>query len=127
MTRTKKFRLASLITSFISLLLSFGPLAIYSVLAFTSKTASTTDKITLMSMLTVGVILSVVCLINKYTPRCRTWLIMIGLYLCLDKFIGCVMVMAITQCLDELVVRPLAKSLRGRYVINREIDKRTTP
>lgn len=127
MTRTKKFGLASLITGLLSLLLSFGPLITYTVIAFVNKNASTTDKITLMSMLTVGVILSAVCLINKYTPRCRLWLIMIGLYMCLDSFIGCVMVMAITQSVDELIVSPLHKSIRAKYVINKEIDKRTTP
>ena len=124
MTRTKKFKLGALICTLLSIVLSIGPLVVYSVMAFNSAAATTVDKVTLMSMLSVGVILSLVCAINKYTPRCRLWLVLIGLYVCLDSFIGCVLVMAITQCADELVVNPLAKHFRSKYSINKEIDKR---
>jgi hypothetical protein len=99
-------------------------LVVYSAIAFNSAGATTVDKITLMSLLSVGTILSLVCLINKYTPRCRLWLILIGLYVCLDQFIGCVLVMAITQSLDELIICPLSKYYKNTYKINKEIDKR---
>lgn len=124
MTRTKKFKLGAWICTLLSIILSIGPLVVYSVIAFNNAGATTVDKVTLMSMLSIGVILSLVCAINKYTPRCRLWLVLIGLYVCLDSFIGCVLVMAITQCADELVVHPLAKYFRSKYSINREIDKR---
>lgn len=126
MTRTRKFKLTALILTVLSACLSLGPLVVYSVIAFNSAGATTVDKVTLMSMITVGTIMSVVCLINKYTPRCRMWLILIGLYMCLDHFIGVVLVMAITQCVDELVVHPIAKHYRNKYSINKEIDKRIT-
>lgn len=123
-TRTKKFKLGALICTLLSIVLSIGPLVVYSVMAFNSAGATTVDKVTLLSMISVGTILSLVCAINKYTPRCRLWLILIGLYVCLDSFIGCVLVMAITQCADELIVHPLAKYFRSKYSINKEIDKR---
>lgn len=126
MTRTKKFKLAAILLTVLSICLSIGPLVVYSVIAFNSAGATTVDKVTLMSMISIGTILSVVCLINKYTPRCRMWLILIGLYMCLDHFIGVVLVMAITQCVDELIVCPLAKHYRNKYSINKEIDKRIT-
>ena len=124
MTRTKKLGLIGKILTLISLLLSFGPLMVYLVLSYSSAVAEPVGKITLTAMLGVSVILSFVCLINKYTPRCRLWLILIGLYMCLDNFIGCILVLAITQCLDELVVGPLARHYRSLHRINREIDRR---
>ena len=126
MTRTKKFKLAAILLTVLSFCLSVGPLVVYSVIAFNSAGATTVDKVTLMSMISVGVIMSIVCVINKYTPRCRIWLVLIGLYVCLDNFIGVVLVMAITQCVDELIVHPLAKHYRNKYSINKEIDKRLT-
>lgn len=124
MTRTKKFKLSAIILTLLSFVLSFGPLCTYLVLAFNNASATAGDKITLMSLCSVAVILSVVCLVAKYTPRCRLWLVLIGLYLCIDNFMGCILVLAITQCVDELIVCPLAKYYRGKYSINREIDKR---
>lgn len=124
MTRTKKFKLSAIILTILSFVLSFGPLCTYLVLAFNNASATAGDKITLMSLCSVAVILSVVCLVAKYTPRCRLWLVLIGLYLCIDNFMGCILVLAITQCVDELIVCPLAKYYRSKYSINREIDKR---
>lgn len=124
MTRTKKFKIAAILLTVLSICLSIGPLIVYSVIAFNNAGATTVNKVTLMSMISIGTILSLVCAINKYSPRCRLWLIMIGLYVCLDKFIGCVLVMAITQCIDELAIHPLARIARQKYGINREIDKR---
>lgn len=125
MTRTKKLKITGLLLTVLSLLLTFGPLIVYLVLAYGNALAAPVGKITLTAMLGVSVILSFVCLINKYTPRCRLWLILIGLYMCLDNFIGCILVLAITQCLDELVVSPLARHYRSLHRINKEIDRRS--
>ena len=124
MTRTKRMGIAACILTLLSIILSIGPLIVYSVIAFNNAGATTVEKVTLMSLISVGTILSLVCLINKYTPRCRLWLILIGLYVCLDQFIGCVLVMAITQCVDELIICPLSKYYKNKFRINREIDRR---
>lgn len=122
--RTKKMGIASFLLSFLSSALSIGPMIVYSVLSFTKAEASTGEKCMLLSMLCVGTILSLVCIINKYTPRCRIWLVLIGFYVCLDNIMGCILVIAITQILDELVVHPIAKAYRMKYTINKEMDKR---
>ena len=121
--RTKKIALTALILSIISILLSIGPLVFYSAKAFITST-STTNKCILLSMISIGTILSIVCLINKYTPRCRIWLIVIGLYLCLDSILGTILVIAITQVLDELLVAPMARKYREKLHINKEMDIR---
>lgn len=123
-TRTKKMLIAAVILTALSAMLSIGPLIVYAVKSFTENSATTGEKCILMSMICVGVILSLICVINKYTPRCRIWLILIGFYVCLDNIIGCILIIACTQILDELVVHPLARSFRAKYTINKEMDKR---
>ena len=75
-------------------------------------------------MLSISVILSLVCLLNKYTLRSKNWLILLGLYVCMDKVLGCVLILAITQVFDELAVSPLKNHFKRKYQINKEIDKR---
>lgn len=121
--RTKSLWIKAVILTALSVVLSVGPLIVYAVLAFKSN-AGNTEKCLLLSFISFGVILSIVCLINKYTPRCRIWLILLGFYICLDNILGCILVIAVTQILDELSVCPLAKMFRSKYAINKEIDKR---
>ena len=123
-SRTKNLRIKAVVLTILSLILSIGPVAVYSVKAFESANASTTDKCILLSMISIGTILSIICIINKYTPRCRMWLVVIGLYLCLDSILGTVLVIAITQVLDELLVAPMARIFRHKLLNNKEIDKR---
>ena len=122
--RPKQLTVAAWFFTLFSLILTWGPIIIYTVMAYQTASASVTDKVALTSLLSVGVIMSIVCLINKYTLRCRTWLVLIGLWLCLDSVLGCILVIAITQCIDELIVQPIAKSYRNKLTINKEIDKR---
>lgn len=122
--RTRTLKKASILFTILSLVLTWGPIIIYTVMAYKSATASITAKVTLTSLLSIGVILSLVCLINKYTLRSRTYLILIGLWLCLDKILACILVIAITQLVDELITHPLSKYFRNKYIINKEIDKR---
>lgn len=122
--RTKKLRAAAWILTLLSAVLSSGPLILYSAKALVKSNATTTEKCLLLSFISFGVILSLVCVINKYTPRCRIWLILLGFYICLDNILGCILVLGITQILDELLVHPLAKAARQKYSINKELDKR---
>ena len=121
---TKKLKVIALLLTLLSLLLSIGPLILYSTRALTNAQCDASDKCILLSMLSIGTILSLVCIINKYTPRCRIWLVIIGLYLCLDSILGCILVIAITQVIDELIVAPIARRYREKLRINKEIDKR---
>lgn len=124
MTRTNHLRICAHFFSLLSIILTWAPIIIYVTMAYQSVTANVVDKITLTSLLTVGVIMSIVCLMNRYTLRCRTWLVLIGLWLCLDKILGCILVLAITQIVDELIVHPAANYYRHKLSINKEIDRR---
>lgn len=123
MTRIKQTKLLAIIFTIVSFLLTWTPIIVYTCLAYCSKTASTNGKVCLTMFISVAVIMSLVCLLNKYTLRCKNWLLLIGLWMCLDKILGCILVLAITQCVDELIISPLAKHYRNKYSINKEITK----
>lgn len=82
------------------------------------------EKIALVSTVLVVLILSAVSVVNKVALRSRMWILLIGLWMCLDNFITPLLFIAITQILDELVFSPLKAKYKHLYVINREIDKR---
>lgn len=124
MTRTKQLRLGAWFFTILSIALTWGPLITYLAMAYQSASATVVDKVALTSLLSVGVILSLVCLLNKYTLRCKTWLLLIGLWMCLDHILGCILVIAITQCVDEIIISPIAKMYRNKLTINKEIDRR---
>lgn len=121
--QTKKYSTLAFIFTIISTLLFLGPTVFYIILGFTTATV-TLYKITLVATIAVSILLTGLCAINKWVFRSKIWLIVVALFLVIDKFIVMIMIFAITQILDELIVSPIAKHFRAKASINREIDKR---
>ena len=120
---TKKLRIAAVLLLIISILLNVGPLAAYTIMGL-AEADLTTEKVALASAVFVVLILSVVAWVNKTTMRSRIWVILLGLYFCLDNFVVPLLVIAITQILDEWIISPLYHYYQNKYTINREIDRR---
>lgn len=123
MNQTKKYKWLYFTSYALSILLNIGPLAVYSIKAYT-ESALVVDKVTLTMTVLIVLILSAVAFLNKTTMRSRVWVITLGLYFCLDSFITPILVIAITQIVDEWIMAPLSKAFKQRYVINKQIDKR---
>lgn len=120
---TKKCKVAYVLLTILSVLLSVGPLAAYTIAALVTSTL-VVEKVALCATVLVVLVLSVVAWVNKTTMRSKVWVIMLGLYFCLDHFIGPLLVMAFTQITDEWFVSPAKAHYREKYHINKEIDKR---
>lgn len=123
MTITKKYHIVAVILLVLSILLNVTPLAAYTIIGLTSASL-VVEKVALTSTIFVVLIMSVVAWINKITMRSRIWLIMLALYFCLDTIITPLLIIAVTQIIDEIIVCPLRKKYQNRYIINKEIDKR---
>ena len=119
---TKRYKLLALFLGFLSFLFVFGPVTIYAAIGF--MTAPTLAQCALLSCITVGSIVSAVCMINKYTPRSRLFIFLLGFYVALEHFLPCLLMIGTFTVLDEFIICPLKKHYRNLYVINREIDKR---
>lgn len=120
---TKKTKLAATLFTIASVLLNIGPLAAYIVIALVNCTL-TYQKVALTMTVFVVLIMTAVSLINKVAMKSRLWVILLGIYLCLEFILTPLLIIAICQVVDELIVAPLAQHYRNRYKINKEIDLR---
>lgn len=120
---TAKYRKLFWLFTIISLLLNIAPLATYTIIGLVSADL-VVEKVALTMTVFVVVILSLIALINKTTMRSRIWVILLGLYACLDYMLTPLLIIAITQILDEWFVNPAAKSFKNKLIINKQIDKR---
>lgn len=120
---TKKYRILYWLFFILSLLANVGPLAYYTIDAAINSDL-TYEKLTLTTTVILVLIMSIVCLINKTVLRSRIWIILIGLYVCLDFMLTPLMIIACCQIADELVLTPLKKNFREKLIINKQFDKR---
>lgn len=98
----------------ISLLLNIGPLIFYATDAYMSAVDKPVGQYILTGTLTVGVILCIAAVVLKHIPKCTVWLILIGLYICLDGILSVIIVLAATQLVDELIIAPLCHKYKTR-------------
>lgn len=120
---TKKYKTLAVIFTILSVLCFIGPVGYFIVAGFISSTL-VVEKVALSLTVVIVIILSLVALINKCALRSRIWILLIGLYICLDNIMIPLIIIAVCQVLDELVLSPLAKHFRSKFSINKEIDKR---
>ena len=120
---TKKYRSTYLALVIVSVILNLFPVAFYVAKAFIESSA-TYQKVALSSTIFISLILTCVSLLTKVNIRSVIWILFIGLYVCLDSIINMIMFIAIFQVTDELVITPLKKMVKNKWIINKELDKR---
>ena len=121
--RTSKFRKLYCCFAILSVLLNVGPLMGYGIKA-ACEADLVTQKVALVTTVFVVLILSAIAWLNKTTMRSRVWVILLGLYFCLDYMLTPLIIIACTQILDEWFINPAAKSFKNKLIINKEMDKR---
>ena len=120
---TKKLKRKYITATILSFLLNVCPLLVFTIIAFISGTAIV-HKVTLSMTLLIVLIFTAVTFINKTVFRSKLWILLIGLWLCLDNILTPLIVFAACQVIDELIVTPLKNYYKNRYRINKEIDTR---
>lgn len=120
---TKKYRRLFWLFTILSLLLNIAAPAYY-VFDGLMGDGIIIEKVALTTSVFIVIILSAVAYINKTSMRSRIWILLLGLYICLDTILTPLLIIAITQILDEWLISPLAKSFRNKLTINKQIDKR---
>lgn len=120
---TKHYRLWYWVFFIFSILLNVSPLAGYAIKAMIESDLIY-EKVTLVTTVFIVLIMTCVSLVNKVAMRSRLWVILIGLYFCLDYILTPLMIIAVCQIVDELIVSPLKHSFREKLVINKQIDRR---
>lgn len=101
----------------ISILLTIGPGLVFLCIAYFNDTA-VVNKTALSITLCVVVILTIIAISRKHLSRSSLWVLLIGLWICLDHFIVILIIIGICQVLDELIISPLYRHYRRLYYKN---------
>lgn len=103
----------------------FLPLIIYLVIGLASNSVTTGAKVSLVAMLFLALILTAINVIAQKHLRCPIWVMLIGLYIAMDKYLmPLIIILAVTSILDDLVFTPLIHYYYTQTVASKTIDKR---
>lgn len=119
---TRKYKNLSILFLALSILVLVAPLAYYSVVGFIE--GETTEKFTLGLTFVIAAILFVINILFKFHIRSTIWVLVLGIYFCLDNILPLIFMVAIGNILDEFLFTPLHKHYKSKASINKEIDKR---
>lgn len=119
---TKKYKSLYWVFNILSFCLTFVPFFVFLIIGYVN---ATTAKKVVMSAITIGALLiSAIGIISKYTFRGVGYLVIIALYVALQNVATPILIIALCTITDELVVTPLKKKFKEKYIINKEIDNR---
>lgn len=119
---TRKYKNLSILFLALSILVLVAPLAYYSVVGFIE--GETSEKFTLGMTFVIAAILFVINILFKFHIRSTIWILVLGIYFCLDNILPLIFMVAIGNILDEFLFTPLHKHYKSKASINKEIDKR---
>lgn len=119
---TRKYKNLSILFLALSILVLIAPLAYYSIEGFIE--GETTEKFTLGLTFVIAAILFVINILFKFHIRSTIWVLVLGIYFCLDNILPLIFMVAIGNILDEFLFTPLHKHYKSKASINKEIDKR---
>lgn len=119
---TKKYQVLSRLFGALSLVVTIVPVLVYVALGFANGEIH--QKVTLGITFTLAMLLLAINIIFKFHIRSIIWILVLGIYFCIDNIMPLLLVLAIGTILDEFVLTPLHKSYKSKMKINREIDKR---
>lgn len=119
---TRTYKRKARFYQILSILLLFGPVAVFVVIAFVKGT--TTQKMSLGLGVTLSLIFTMANVIFKLAPRSGVWILIIALCVAVQKIQNVIYVTGTCVILEEVVTSRLEKYYRDKYKINREIDDR---
>ena len=120
---TKKHKALYWVFSILSFVVIYIPVFVYVVKGYI-EAELTTEKVGLTCTIMISIILVSINFIFKYHIRSTLWILLLGIYYCLDNILLMIILIAMGTILDEFLLTPLKKSFKNKYTINKEIDKR---
>ena len=100
------------------------PVIVYIIIAL-SGGALVAQKVAVVATTMVAIILTVFNIIAQKRLRCPIWIILIGLYIAIQKYLmPLIIILAVTSVLDDLVFTPLISYYRTKLIANKAMDER---
>lgn len=119
---TKKYKTKLNICRLLSFTLTVLPIIFYAVMGFMHGSAG--EKVSLGICVILALIFVLINVMFKYHIRSTLWVLLIGIYVCIDNIIPLLIIMASTTIIDEFTLVPLINKYKNKYIINKEIDLR---
>ena len=119
---TKKYKIKLNICRLLSFTITVLPVIIYTIKGFMD--GSIGEKVSLGICVILALIFMLINVMFKYHIRSTLWVLLIGIYVCIDNIIPLLIIMATTTIIDEFVLVPLINKYKNIYIINKEIDLR---
>jgi ABC-type proline/glycine betaine transport system permease subunit len=119
---TKKYKNKLNFVRFLSFVLTVLPVILYAILGFYN--GSIGEKVSLGICTLLAIMFVIINVMFKYHIRSTLWIMLIGIYICIDNIIPLLITMAASTIIDEFVLVPLIKKYKDKYIINKEIDLR---
>ena len=119
---TKKYKIKLNICRLLSFTITVLPVIIYTIKGFMD--GSIGEKVSLGICVILALMFMLINVMFKYHIRSTLWVLLIGIYVCIDNIIPLLIIMATTTIIDEFVLVPLINKYKNKYIINNEIDLR---
>ena len=119
---TKKYKIKLNICRLLSFTITVLPVIIYTIKGFMD--GSIGEKVSLGICIILALMFMLINVMFKYHIRSTLWVLLIGIYVCIDNIIPLLIIMATTTIIDEFVLVPLINKYKNKYIINKEIDLR---
>lgn len=122
---TEKYRTNYLITFFVSWALTIVPLVVFAILGLCNGEVSVTNKVSLGLTLTLVLFMSALNLFSKLNIKMTLiWGMLFAIYCTVDHFFSAILVMFLCTAVDEIIVTPLNKYYKRKYLHNKDADER---
>ena len=100
------------------------PIIIYVIIALAGD-GLVAQKVAVVATTMVAIILTVFNIISQKRLRCPIWIILIGLFIAIKRYLlPLIIILAITSILDDLVFTPLISYYRTKLIANKAMDER---
>lgn len=119
---TKKYKNKLNFVRLLSFALTVLPVILYAILGVYN--GSIGEKVSLGICTLLAIMFVIINVMFKYHIRSTLWIMLIGIYICIDNIIPLLITMAASTIIDEFVLVPLIKKYKDKYIINKEIDLR---
>lgn len=122
---TKNVRRQLWLYRIIDIMCLFLPVAVYVVIALTEDGVTVAGKVSVVGTVSIALILCVFNVVAQKKLRCPIWIILIGLYVAIQKYLlPLIIILAITTILDDLVLTPIISYYRTKLISSKTIDER---
>lgn len=119
---TKKYKNKLNLFRSLSFSITVLPVILYAILGFYN--GSIGEKVSLGICTLLAIMFVIINIMFKHHIRSTLWIMLIGIYICIDNIIPLLITMAVSTVIDEFVLVPLIKKYKDKYIINKEIDAR---